>query len=64
MHLNGWQRLWVLATIVWSIAVGISTWNGITVARLCAADGAALRYDLTGLLASLRGGRLPHCWFH
>ena len=44
--------------------VGTSAWNGIAVARLCAADGAALRYDLTGLLASLRGGRLPHCWFH
>jgi urease accessory protein len=44
--------------------VGISAWNGIAVARLCATDGAALRYDLTTLLASLRGGRLPHCWFH
>jgi urease accessory protein len=44
--------------------VGISTWNGIAVARLCAADGAALRYDLTTLLATLREGKLPHCWFH
>jgi urease accessory protein len=44
--------------------VGTSTWNGIAVARLCAADGAALRYDLTTLLATLRGGKLPHCWFH
>jgi urease accessory protein len=44
--------------------VGTSAWNGIAVARLCAADGAALRHDLTALLASLRGGRLPHCWFH
>jgi urease accessory protein len=44
--------------------VGISTWNGIAVARLCAADGAALRHDLIALLATLREGRLPHCWFH
>jgi urease accessory protein len=44
--------------------VGLSAWNGIAVARLCAVDGAALRYDLTTVLATLRGGKLPHCWFH
>jgi urease accessory protein len=44
--------------------VGISAWNGIAVARLCAAAGAALRQDLTALLANLRGGKLPRCWFH
>jgi urease accessory protein len=44
--------------------VGTSTWNGIAVARLCAADGAALRHDLTALLERLRGGRMPNCWFH
>jgi urease accessory protein len=44
--------------------VGTSAWNGIAVARLCAAGGAALRDDLTTLLATLRGGKLPHCWFH
>jgi len=44
--------------------VGASAWNGFAVARLCAADGAALRHDLTTLVASLRGGKLPHCWFH
>ena len=33
--------------------VGISAWNGIAVARLCAKDGAALRHDLTALLAAL-----------
>ena len=44
--------------------VGISAWNDIAVARLCAADGAALRHDLIALLAALRAGRLPHCWFH
>ncbi|HXW23339.1 MAG TPA: urease accessory protein UreD [Xanthobacteraceae bacterium] len=44
--------------------VATSAWNGIAVARLCARDGAALRYDLTTLIATLRGGKLPHCWFH
>jgi urease accessory protein len=44
--------------------VGTSAWNGIAVARLCAVDGAALRYDLTTVLATLRDGKLPHCWFH
>jgi urease accessory protein len=44
--------------------VGTSAWNGIAVARLCAADGAALRYDLITLLATLRAGKLPRCWLH
>jgi urease accessory protein len=44
--------------------VGTSAWNGIAVARLCAADGAVLRHDLTALLSHLRGGRMPNCWFH
>jgi urease accessory protein len=44
--------------------VGISAWNGIAVARLCAGDGAALRHDLTTLIAALRDGRMPNCWFH
>ncbi len=33
--------------------VGISAWNGIAVARLCAMDGAALRHDLVSVLAAL-----------
>jgi len=41
--------------------VGVSTWNGLAVARLCAADGAALRHDLGAVLTALRG-RLPHLW--
>jgi urease accessory protein len=44
--------------------VGVSAWNGIAVARLCAANGGALRYDLMLLLLTLRDGKLPHCWFH
>lgn len=41
--------------------VGISAWNGIAVARLCARDGASLRHDLIALLASLGVG-VPRLW--
>ena len=41
--------------------VGISAWNGIAVARLCARDGAVLRHDLIALLASL-GVSVPRLW--
>jgi urease accessory protein len=42
-------------------AVGISAWNGIAVARLCAKDGAALRRDLISVLAAL-GSTVPRLW--
>jgi urease accessory protein len=41
--------------------VGISTWGGIAVARLCAKDGAALRHDLIAVLAAL-GAPVPRLW--
>jgi urease accessory protein len=41
--------------------VGISAWNGVTVARLVARDGAALRHDMIAVLAAL-GQRLPRLW--
>ena len=41
--------------------VGISAWNGIAVARLCAKDGAALRHDLIAVLAAL-GTTVPRLW--
>jgi urease accessory protein len=41
---------------------GASTWNGLTVVRLCAPDGAALRHDLLAVLAALRGAPLPRLW--
>jgi urease accessory protein len=44
--------------------VGASAWNGIAVVRLVAPDGAALRHDLVGVLAAVRGGRLPRLWLH
>jgi urease accessory protein len=44
--------------------VGVSAWNGFAVARLCAADGAALRHDLIAVLTALRGGPLPRLWLN
>src|SRR5262249_49036702 len=41
--------------------IGISAWNGIALARLCASDGAALRHDLAVLLSAL-GAPLPRLW--
>ncbi len=43
--------------------VGISAWNGIAVVRLCAKDGAALRHDLTAILAAL-GAPVPRLWLN
>jgi urease accessory protein len=42
--------------------VGISSWNGLTLARLVARDGAALRRDLTRVLTALGGAPLPRLW--
>jgi urease accessory protein len=42
--------------------VGISAWNGLTVARLVAPDGATLRRDLTTALSVLCTGPLPRLW--
>jgi urease accessory protein len=44
--------------------VGVSAWNGFAVARLCAADGAALRYDLIAVLTAMRGPALPRLWLN
>jgi urease accessory protein len=43
--------------------VGISAWNGIAVARLCAKDGAALRHDLIAVLAAL-DQPVPRLWLN
>jgi urease accessory protein len=43
--------------------VGISAWNGLAAARLCAKDGASLRHDLVALLAAW-GGTVPRLWAH
>lgn len=44
--------------------VGISAWNGIALARLCARDGAALRHDLVSVLAALGRRNLPRLWLN
>ena len=44
--------------------VGVSAWNGFAVARLCAADGAALRHDLVAVLTAVRGTALPRLWLN
>jgi urease accessory protein len=43
--------------------VGVSAWNGLAVARLCAKDGAALRSDLAAVLTAF-GGELPRLWLN
>jgi urease accessory protein len=44
--------------------VGITAWNGVALARLCAADGATVRRDLTLLLAALGERVLPRLWLN
>ena len=41
--------------------VGVSAWNGLAVARLCAKDGASLRRDLCAVIGAF-GGTLPRSW--
>jgi urease accessory protein len=43
--------------------VGVSAWNGLAVARLCAKDGAGLRRDLAAVAGAL-GGALPRLWLN
>lgn len=44
--------------------VGISSWNGLAVARFIAPDGAALRHDLIRATAAIGGVALPRLWSH
>ena len=43
--------------------VGVSAWNGLAVARLCAKDGESLRRDLVTIVAAF-GGTLPRLWLN
>jgi urease accessory protein len=43
--------------------VGVSAWNGLAVARLCAKDGAGLRRDLAAVIVAM-GGTLPRLWLN
>jgi urease accessory protein len=42
--------------------VGVSSWNGLTAARLCAKRGMDLRHDLTQILSA--SGPLPRLWLN
>jgi urease accessory protein len=44
--------------------VGASAWNGFALARLVAADGAALRHDLLAVLRLFHTGPLPRLWLN
>jgi len=44
--------------------VGVSAWNGVALARLVAADGAALRRDLAAVLAAYGASPLPRLWLN
>jgi urease accessory protein len=44
--------------------VGISSWNGFALARLCARDGAVLRRDLATVVTALLGRPLPRLWLN
>jgi urease accessory protein len=44
--------------------VGISSWNGLAVARLCARDGATLRRDLVAVLTAVMDRPLPRLWLN
>jgi urease accessory protein len=43
---------------------GISCFNGLALARLVAADGAALRRDLIGVVTALGDMPLPRLWLN
>jgi urease accessory protein len=58
------RRVEAVRAQTFSGEVGISAWNGIAVARLCARDGAVLRHDLARLLAALDSGPLPKLWLN
>ena len=44
--------------------VGVSAFNGLALARLVAADGAALRRDLVGVLTAFNAVPLPRLWLN
>jgi urease accessory protein len=54
-------RIAALREIRFQGEVGLSAWNGIALARLCAAGGAALRQDLITILSALCA-RVPSLW--
>jgi urease accessory protein len=43
---------------------GVSAWNGQTVLRFCARDGAALRHDVARAISTLHPAPLPRLWIN
>jgi urease accessory protein len=44
--------------------VGVSSWNGLALARLVAPSGSALRHDLLSVLTTWGAGKLPRLWLN
>jgi urease accessory protein len=44
--------------------VGLSSWNGITVIRICAKEASHLRHDLASILTRCGRGPLPRLWLN
>jgi urease accessory protein len=44
--------------------VGLSSWNGITLIRICAKEGSHLRHDLASILSRFGRGPLPRLWLN
>ncbi len=44
--------------------VGVSSWNGLALARLVAPNGSALRHDLLSVLITWGDGKLPRLWLN
>ena len=63
MHLNGWQRLWLVASIVWAVVVlllaGILQSDGINIASRIHGFAAPGEIVVTALTRELIANRLP-----
>jgi len=57
------DRVTALRALQFAGEVGLSSWNGITLARLVARDGEALRHDLKLVITHL-AGTLPRIWLN
>lgn len=44
--------------------VGLSSWNGITLIRICAKEASHLRHDLASILTQCGRGPLPRLWLN
>lgn len=57
------ERVAALRELQFAGEVGFSSWNGITLARLVAKDGEALRHDFKSVITHL-AGTLPRIWMN